>query len=103
VYIGVLAKERYEDGHWLVTRNGQARPRTIQTVAVGAFATRRECLDRILNFGRRHLKHVLAECVVKGTNSPIGPLSWHSSASSSIICHAPPLSGSPSALGTDLA
>ena len=26
---------------------------------------------------------------VKGTNSPIGPLSWHSSAPSSIICHAP--------------
>jgi hypothetical protein len=28
---------------------------------------------------------------VKGTNSPIGPLSRHSSASSSIICHAPRL------------
>ena len=28
--------------------------------------------------------------VLKGTNSPIGPLSWRSSASSSIICHAPP-------------
>src|ERR1019366_6586464 len=27
--------------------------------------------------------------VLKGTNSPIGPLSWHSSAPSSIICHAP--------------
>src|ERR1035438_2207261 len=27
-------------------------------------------------------------CYVKGTDSPIGPLSWHSSALSSIICHA---------------
>jgi hypothetical protein len=31
---------------------------------------------------------VTAENELKGTNSPIGPLSWHSSAPSSIICHA---------------
>jgi hypothetical protein len=29
------------------------------------------------------------EFELKGTNSPIGPLSWHSSAPSSIICQAP--------------
>ena len=34
---------------------------------------------------------------LKGTNSPIGPLSWHSSAPSSIICHASCVSSVPPA------
>ncbi len=31
---------------------------------------RRECLDRMLNFGRRHLEHVLADYVVHYNNHP---------------------------------
>ena len=33
------------------------------------------------------LRHQVRILELKGTNSPIGPLSWRSSASSSIICH----------------
>ena len=49
----------------------------------------RALLVVVLRVGREQLLEMTSP-EVKGTNSPIGPLSWHSSASLSIICHGPP-------------
>jgi putative transposase len=69
-YLAELAGERDKDGHALVTRNGHARPRSVQTVA-GAVGTRAPRVnDRRVDPGTGKKARFKSSIVRRGAGDP---------------------------------